>query len=557
MLAPELRPWIASTGQDGKRYSMQEFAGDGARTSFEVNFAGGYIDPENVRAYTYVAATGEQTPVTVVLTGPNTISVVPAVPVGTFLVVYRDTEKSQPLVDFVDGAVLSEANLDKVARQAIYATAEMVDRFYVTAQNVSDLTAEARAATERSQLALGVAEAASAAASSAVSTAAQALAGVEGAEQAAIAATAAAQAATAAADNANQTAADVRGIAQAAEGKADAAVATAGGIDGKAQSALDTSIAANAAAVSALSVANGIDAKAQSALENSGAAMATANSAATTASEAFMAAASAQTTANDADLRSKENQLALHQRAGINNLTGLFSGNFTNDQRGWINYSGAVLQPVDRVSGRMRTIGPGHHDFKLGVVGINGQDTTAQLTGTVNYFLVANGSGAGVVASSASPSNGPAMPAGYTHWVWFCSVQYGTGGAIMGNTFRYDVVAQLTTMYANPTPNAQVVTPTWQVPPTATSYEVMVRTLVVTSTSPAEAVTALRWATNAPPTQANATVYAYASSASYVYRPFTIPCGFTLFGWVTFSGPATRGEGLLEVTGYTLPNNCN
>ena len=269
MLAPELRPWIASTGQDGNRYSMQEFAGDGVRTSFELNFAGGYIDPANVRAYTYVAATGEQTPVTVVLTGPNTISVVPAVPVGSFLVVYRDTDKSQPLVDFADGAVMSEANLDLVARQAIFATAEMVDRFYVTEQTVTELSEQAQEATERSEQALEVAGQANEAAASAVTTAGQALAGVTGATEAAVAATAAALAATTAAENADQAVEDVRGLAQSAEDKATAAVDTANGIDGKAQAALDNSTAAVAAADAATNTANGVDGKAQAALDAS------------------------------------------------------------------------------------------------------------------------------------------------------------------------------------------------------------------------------------------------------------------------------------------------
>lgn len=251
---------------------MQEFAGDGVRTSFELNFAGGYIDPANVRAYTYVAATGEQTPVTVVLTGPNTISVVPAVPVGSFLVVYRDTDKSQPLVDFVDGAVISEANLDMVARQAIFATAEMVDRFYVTEQTVSELTTQAQEATERSEQALTVAQEAKASADAAVATSQAALDGVTGATDAAEAATAAALAATTAANDANDAVSRIEGKADAAVATANAAEGTANAIDGKAQTALDNSTAAVSAANAATSTANAVDGKAQSALDNSEAA---------------------------------------------------------------------------------------------------------------------------------------------------------------------------------------------------------------------------------------------------------------------------------------------
>lgn len=245
MSTEELVPWINSAGQDGYRNSMQEFEGDGSKTSFEFNFSGGYINVADVKAYVYDSATGIKTDVApVVLTGPNTIQVVPALPAGQFLIVYRDTQKTVPLVDFVNGAVMNEENLDTVTKQAVFNAAEMVDRF-------DEINATSTDAIERSVVAVNTANAADAKADSAVGTA--------------NAADSKANAAVSTANSANST-------AGSANTKADAAVATANGIDGKAQTALDNSVAA-------VNTANGIDGKATTALSNSSAAVATANSA--------------------------------------------------------------------------------------------------------------------------------------------------------------------------------------------------------------------------------------------------------------------------------------
>ncbi|KDD18644.1 phage tail fiber protein [Bordetella bronchiseptica] len=301
MVAPELRPWIASTGQDGNRYSMQEFAGDGVRTSFEFNFAGGYIDPANVLAYVYVQESGVETPVTpVVLTGPNTIEVTPAVPQGSFLVVYRDTQKNEPLVDFAAGAVMSEENLDMVAKQAVFAAAEMVDRFALTEQAVTDLSGEARAATEVANQALQAAGSAQEQASAAVGTANQALEDVADTKEAAIAATEAANRATAAAIAAEETAGSVQGIADRADENAAQALDIAQAQDGRVQMAIDNSLVAGDVAQNAMVIAEGIDGKAQQALDNSAAAVSAAGEALASAGQAAAVAGEAKTVADAA-----------------------------------------------------------------------------------------------------------------------------------------------------------------------------------------------------------------------------------------------------------------
>jgi hypothetical protein len=47
--------------------------------------------------------------------------------VGSAMVIYRDTPKSAPLVDFVNGSRITEANLDKVAQQGTFIGAEQAD----------------------------------------------------------------------------------------------------------------------------------------------------------------------------------------------------------------------------------------------------------------------------------------------------------------------------------------------------------------------------------------------------------------------------------------------
>jgi hypothetical protein len=221
MAAEELGPWIDSAGQDGNRNSMQEFPCNGVQTSFNFNFAGGYIAASNVKAYVYDTVSGSKTDVSpVVLTGPNTIQVTPAPAAGNFLVVYRDTQKTVPLVDFANGAVLNEANLDLVAKQAVFNAAEMVDRF-------DEINATSADAIERSFAALNAANAAVATANSAAVAAGNAVS--------------TANAANATAGEASENAAD--------------AVATANGIDAKATQAMEDAAAAEAAAQSAAEAA--------------------------------------------------------------------------------------------------------------------------------------------------------------------------------------------------------------------------------------------------------------------------------------------------------------
>ena len=113
------------------KYSINTFPGDGATTVWNLNFAGGYLRREHVKAYTEDSL-GNTTTRDLVFLSDNQVRVEPAVPLGVTLVVYRDTPKDKPLVDFTDGSIINERNLDLVAQQSVFVGAEMLDRFAAT-----------------------------------------------------------------------------------------------------------------------------------------------------------------------------------------------------------------------------------------------------------------------------------------------------------------------------------------------------------------------------------------------------------------------------------------
>jgi hypothetical protein len=112
-------------------YSQNHWADlDGVQTVWNFTFAGGYILPAHVKAY-YLDANGDRVDITVteeMLIGEFQLEVTPAVPASAILfVIYRDTPKDLPLVDFTQGARQTERNLDRLARQAIFVAAECID----------------------------------------------------------------------------------------------------------------------------------------------------------------------------------------------------------------------------------------------------------------------------------------------------------------------------------------------------------------------------------------------------------------------------------------------
>lgn len=271
-------------------YATNNFTGDGTTVNWNINFADGYIDTTNVKAR-YLDNTGSYVDIAISSVAGNVVTISPAVANGQEFQIYRDTEKRFPLVDFSDGAILNETNLDTLATQAVMVSAEAFDQSnngvriagdsLVIAQGIDakaqtaldnsvaavatadGIAGTANTALSNSQTALTTANAANTTANGIAATANQALTNSNTAISTANAATATANSAEATANaidgkatTAINTANSAVTTANSASTKADTAIATANGIDGKAQDALDTAAAAQSTADSALSGAN-------------------------------------------------------------------------------------------------------------------------------------------------------------------------------------------------------------------------------------------------------------------------------------------------------------
>ncbi|BAP34930.1 tail fiber protein [Ralstonia phage RSJ5] len=261
-----ITPWIDAGDPNGLKYSMNRFQCDGVANVFSINFAGvapGYLDRGHIKFYVITAADGTKTDAAVVPSGAFQsdthikLEATPGVPypTGKWVVIYRDTPKSQPIVNFTDGAVINEENLDTSSEQGVYVAAEMTDRFEeILGSNyeVIDRAAEALATANE---ALDSAAAANVTAGNAVTSAG--------------AANATAAAAVDSAAAANTTAGNAVTTANGATTTANTAKATADGLAASIATANTNASNAVSTANTALTTANGIDAKAQQALDAS------------------------------------------------------------------------------------------------------------------------------------------------------------------------------------------------------------------------------------------------------------------------------------------------
>lgn len=119
---------------------------DGVTVNWDFSFAGGYIDPSHVKAYTETAL-GQRTIITVtpdMLIGEFQLRIIPTLAAGLTLTIYRETPKDLPIVDFTDEAGFSEIALDTNAKQAVFIAAEVVDVLNTT--DVGDAAVSAAAA---------------------------------------------------------------------------------------------------------------------------------------------------------------------------------------------------------------------------------------------------------------------------------------------------------------------------------------------------------------------------------------------------------------------------
>lgn len=161
-------------------YALVDIPGDGVTTQHEFNFAGGYISRAHVKAQ-ITSALGVVTPITVtdvMFVNAFTLDLGVAAAVGETLRIYRETPRDFPMVDFAGGSRITEANLDTLARQAVFAAAEAFDLGGYA--GVTDLLGQAAAAVAAS------AASATAAGNDAAAAAASAEAAEDAADNAAI-----------------------------------------------------------------------------------------------------------------------------------------------------------------------------------------------------------------------------------------------------------------------------------------------------------------------------------------------------------------------------------
>lgn len=273
-------------------YATNRFAGNGSETVWEIQFVGGYIDPAFVKAYTVL--NDIETPVSFTWVSNTQIRVTPAVPAGTDLVVYRDTQKGDVLVDFQLGALRTPENLNKDLRQALHVATEATDKAESTVAVSKDAALAAQAALQAATQASSDAAAAQLAATAAGTAA-------HNAETQAIDAALSAQVAAAQASAAVTQAGAVDGKATIALSNSQFALNTAVAIDGKAQLALDTASAAESNVAGATSAANAATAAANAATAAASAVSGQAAQAAADAATAQAAATAAQNSSNSAN----------------------------------------------------------------------------------------------------------------------------------------------------------------------------------------------------------------------------------------------------------------
>jgi hypothetical protein len=185
-------------------YSYIQYAGNGAQTDF--SFAFPYFNASDISVF----VTGVSVPFTWMTS--STLKITTAPPAGAVIMIKRTTPKDTTPVNFVDGSVLLEADLDTLAMFSLYAAQEAIDTANLaivtnsssnweaqgkTLQNLGDPVNTQDAVTKgwaltnmASQLAIAIAQASAAAASAGAALSSETSAGVSAAASAVSAAAA-------------------------------------------------------------------------------------------------------------------------------------------------------------------------------------------------------------------------------------------------------------------------------------------------------------------------------------------------------------------------------
>lgn len=117
-------------------FSQNHWIADGSQTVWDFSFAGNdtsltYISRDHVKAYWQDDSGNRHDYALDTVTdflGDYQIQTIPAPPAGMLFVIYRDTPKDKPIVDYADGAAVSESSLDDSNKQAVFIAAETIDQ---------------------------------------------------------------------------------------------------------------------------------------------------------------------------------------------------------------------------------------------------------------------------------------------------------------------------------------------------------------------------------------------------------------------------------------------
>lgn len=137
--------WADAMVTEPDYVTMVTYTADGVSDQYEFNFPGGYLSRDDIKAYMVDEVSGTRTDLTVTFVAAKLVKLAPAQPAGVKVTIYRDTPKELPLINFTDGAMIEARNLDRNAKQCIFAIAELLDRYNIVYQQVelAQLFAEA------------------------------------------------------------------------------------------------------------------------------------------------------------------------------------------------------------------------------------------------------------------------------------------------------------------------------------------------------------------------------------------------------------------------------
>ena len=297
-------------------YSYVQYNGDGATTNFAFSFP--YLNAADIKVRVDAVLTSYT------FLNSSTVVISPAPATGSIIEVRRETPKDNPPVDFSDGSVLREVDLDLLARFNLYTAQEAKDLVdaSITLDSLGVWQAQSRRIANvadpvdandavnkdwaetgmSSQLASAITQATNAASSatSASNSATSASNSASTATTKASEASASASASATSATNSATSATASAGSATSAASSASTATTQAGISTTKAGEA---SASATAAANSATNAANSASNSATSATNSANSATSatnSANAAATSASQAASSASSASTSASTA-----------------------------------------------------------------------------------------------------------------------------------------------------------------------------------------------------------------------------------------------------------------